>query len=67
MTSPANQPDSSQRLTFRCADTGMKCDWETSGETEDEILLKIELHARDQHNLIVECAKVRRSIKRAIE
>jgi predicted small metal-binding protein len=42
-------------FVFRCCDAGVKhCDWVGSADTEDRLLIQIEQHARDRHNLIVE-------------
>ena len=38
--------------TFRCSDAGHSdCDWETAGDTQDEIMQKVVEHARDAHGM----------------
>ena len=37
---------------FHCKDVGYDCNWELQGESEDEMLPKIEKHAAEAHNLI---------------
>jgi len=40
------------KMNFRCADVGPKtCDWQVSGNSEQEIMPKIEQHGREKHNL----------------
>ncbi|HWC19540.1 MAG TPA: DUF1059 domain-containing protein [Terriglobales bacterium] len=44
-----------QKLSFRCADVGAKdCNWQTSGNSESEILSKAERHAREAHNMTMD-------------
>ncbi len=35
--------------TYTCQDVGVNCDWKTSGETEDEVMANIEVHAAQIH------------------
>jgi predicted small metal-binding protein len=38
--------------TFRCADMGNSdCQWETSGDTEDDVMQKVVEHAREGHGM----------------
>lgn len=37
--------------SFRCADAGVVCKAEISGETEDEVLQKAVEHAREKHGV----------------
>lgn len=38
--------------TFRCADVGpADCKWETSGENEDEVMRRVEEHAKHDHGM----------------
>jgi len=64
----ADQSASNKKLNFRCADVGPKnCDWQVSGDSEQEIMPKIEQHGREQHNLTIDDAtrnKVRNAIQR---
>jgi predicted small metal-binding protein len=57
-----------QKLNFRCSDVGPKsCNWQVSGNSEDEILPKIEQHGREAHNLSMDentRSKVRSAIHR---
>jgi predicted small metal-binding protein len=38
--------------TYTCPDVGVACDWNTSGETEDEVMAKIQEHAAKVHPTI---------------
>ena len=38
--------------TYTCRDVGVDCDWNTSGETEDEVMAKIQAHAAQVHPTI---------------
>ena len=55
-------------LKFKCADGGpVACDWEGSATDEKLLLFKIEQHARDHHNLILDdkgYEKIRAAIRR---
>ena len=38
--------------TFRCADAGNPaCDWETSGNSEEDVMQKVVEHAREDHGM----------------
>lgn len=37
--------------SFKCADAGVVCKAEVTGETEDEVLAKAVEHARDVHGV----------------
>ena len=40
------------KVNFKCSDTGLKyCDWQVSGNSEEEIMAKIEQHGREIHGL----------------
>jgi predicted small metal-binding protein len=42
-----SEPHGNQKLNFRCSDDGPKnCDWQVSGNSEEEIMPKIEQHGR---------------------
>ena len=60
--------NSKKLLTFKCIDGGaVACDWEGTSTDEDLLLFKIEQHARDQHNLILDDKgheKIRAAIRR---
>jgi predicted small metal-binding protein len=36
---------------LKCADLGMDCAWEGTGETMNELLMKSAQHAKEAHNL----------------
>ncbi|HTZ94861.1 MAG TPA: DUF1059 domain-containing protein [Terriglobales bacterium] len=62
------QSDNKGKLNFRCADVGPKnCDWQVSGNSEEELMPKIEQHGREKHNMTIDEAtkhKVRGAIQR---
>ena len=64
--SERNTSQANQKLNFRCADVGVKCNWQVSGNSEAEILPKIEQHGREAHNLTMDDStrsKVRNAIR----
>ena len=51
-SSERNTGQSNQNLSFRCSDAGQSnCNWQASGKSEDELLPKIEQHAREVHHM----------------
>jgi predicted small metal-binding protein len=41
-----------EKVNFRCSDVGPKnCEWQISGNSEAEIMPKIEQHGREKHNM----------------
>lgn len=36
---------------MRCRDVGMDCDFEATGNTEDEVMQQAAAHARTRHNI----------------
>ena len=56
------------RVNFKCSDVGPKnCDWQVSGNSEQEIMPKIEQHGREKHGLTIDEEtgdKVRKAIRR---
>jgi len=36
---------------FTCKDIGIDCDWTTTAKTNEELLKKVEKHARETHNM----------------
>lgn len=36
---------------FSCKDVGVNCSWTTTGKDNEEVLKKIEQHARDMHHM----------------
>jgi predicted small metal-binding protein len=63
-----NPQESQGKLNFKCSDVGPKnCDWQVSGNSEQEIMPKIEQHGREKHNMTIDDTtrnKVRNSIRR---
>ncbi len=61
-----NNPN--DKVSFRCSDAGHAgCNWQTSGKNEQEIMPKIEQHARESHNINVDentRSKIRNTIRR---
>ena len=56
-----------QKLKFRCSDVGPEaCTWQVSGNSEDEILPKIEQHGREAHNLSMD-ESTRSKVRSAIQ
>jgi predicted small metal-binding protein len=53
-----NKPDthnSGKKLNFRCSDVGPKnCDWQVSGNSEEELMPKIEQHGRQDHGMTID-------------
>ena len=51
----------------RCSDVGPKtCDWQVSGNSEQEIMPKIEQHGREKHNLTMD-DETRNRVRSAIQ
>src|SRR5436189_3512558 len=47
-----NPQESKGKLNFKCSDVGPKnCDWQVSGNSEQEIMSKIEQHGREKLNV----------------
>ena len=43
------------KVSFRCSDVGPKnCEWQISGNSEAEIMPKIEQHGREKHNMKID-------------
>ena len=63
-----NPQESKGKLNFKCSDVGPKnCDWQVTGNGEEEIMPKIEQHGREKHNLTIDNetrSKVRNAIQR---
>lgn len=59
---------SPRKVTFRCCDLAVKeCDWQTSGNTEHEVLCRVESHFREKHNFsfdVATQAMVRQAIRK---
>jgi predicted small metal-binding protein len=53
--------------SFKCKDTGMACNFETSAKTEPELMKKIAEHAGKAHNMKQIPPDVMQKIKKAIK
>ena len=66
-SSERNTGQGNQKLTFRCSDVGPKnCNWQASGNSEQELFSKIEQHGKEAHNLTMDentRSKVRNAIR----
>jgi predicted small metal-binding protein len=61
------QSGNQEKLNFRCADVGPKnCDWQVSGNSEEEIMPKIEQHGREKHNMTID-ENTKRKVRSAIQ
>ena len=52
--------------TIKCSDVGVDCDWSSSANTEEELMKKVQVHAKEHgfNNIPPELlAKVKASIK----
>ena len=55
------------KMNFRCSDVGPKnCDWQVSGNSEEEIMPQIEQHGREKHNLTID-EETRNKVRGAIQ
>lgn len=63
-SSKANHP----KLGFRCGDLGIEeCKWQTAGNTEDEVLSRVEEHFWEKHDFALDLATqtlVRQAIRK---
>ena len=65
-SSERNVGQANQKLNFRCSDVGPKtCNWQASGNSEAELLQKIEQHGKEVHNLTMD-ENTRSKVRRAI-
>jgi predicted small metal-binding protein len=49
------QQKNESKVNFKCSDVGLKhCDWQVSGNSEQEIMAKIEQHGREEHGLQID-------------
>jgi len=53
--------------TYTCRDVGVDCDWKTSGETTDEVMAKIQVHAAQVHPTIKLTPEVEKKVRDAIK
>jgi predicted small metal-binding protein len=54
------------RFHFRCADTGLSCDFETDANSEQEIMHKVQEHGREAHNITAMDEETKRRVQQAI-
>jgi predicted small metal-binding protein len=55
MNPTERQSEHKGKLNFHCADVGPKnCDWQVSGNSEEEMMPKIEQHGRERHNMTID-------------
>ncbi len=62
---PEGKSTPPQVLNFHCADVMPNCDWQVSG-TEGEIMIAIEQHGREKHNLTVMDDETKKKMQNAI-
>jgi len=53
--------------TYTCRDVGVPCDWNTSGETEDEVMATIQAHAAEVHPTIELTPELVKAVRAAIK
>ncbi len=55
-----------QVLSFSCVDLIPSCDWQVSGDNEQNIMAAVEEHSREKHNLGVLDEETKGKIRNAI-
>lgn len=66
MTTTEHSEHGGKKVNFRCSDVGPKnCDWQVSGNSEAEIMPKIEQHGREKHNMKID-DETRKKVHNAI-
>jgi predicted small metal-binding protein len=53
--------------SFKCSDTGMTCPFETSADTEEELMGKIARHAKEAHGMDPVSPEMMEKVKKAIK
>lgn len=53
--------------SFKCADIGMKCSYETSANTDNELMKKIAEHGANAHDIKTIPADMQDKIQKAIK
>jgi predicted small metal-binding protein len=53
--------------SFKCRDTGMACSFETSADTESELMTKIAKHAGEAHGMKTISPDMMQKVKKAIK
>ena len=51
---------------FHCKDVGYDCEWQLTGNSEDEMLPEIEQHAAEVHNLTHFKSQAEQHVRKAI-
>jgi predicted small metal-binding protein len=52
---PTSEREHQEKVGFRCSDVGPKnCEWQISGNSEAEIMPKIEQHGREKYNMKID-------------
>ncbi len=68
MSPSVSDPHNSEqgRVNYKCSDVVQKnCDWQVSGDSEQEIMPKIERHGREKHGLDID-DETRNRVRNAI-
>ena len=53
--------------SFKCKDIGLKCAFEATAKTQDELMKKISTHAASAHNMKIVPPETMTKIKKAIK
>jgi predicted small metal-binding protein len=63
-----DNPNNRQGKSFRCADVGVtSCNWSVVGQSDDEIMKKVEAHGREAHGMTDIDDNTRNKIRGAIQ
>jgi len=54
-------------FSFKCADIGMKCGFQATGDTMDQLMAKVGDHAKQAHNMTSIAPDVMAKIRAAIK
>jgi predicted small metal-binding protein len=49
--SPQRDQATGGDYSFRCADVGYQCSFETHGNSEEDVMSQVEQHGREAHNM----------------
>lgn len=66
MPNPEQTHKPGQQFSFRCSEVHPECNWQTSGNSEDQIMSDVERHGREKHNLQNFDQQTRNKVKGAI-
>jgi predicted small metal-binding protein len=58
--------DPEKTLTFHCEDVMSGCAWQVSGDNEQDMMLTIEQHGHEKHNLTTLDDETRNKLRSAI-